>query len=148
MAALPSSMRFTGPLPAVTDLRSYTVESQSLSLSYAIGASSSDTVQITIPAIANGFLDPATLYLHCTFTNTSVDSTGKTVACRFSGSAQSLIQRHDLYSGQSSSALLQSLDNYNVLAQALLDFEEPKKWIFMVVIMVCVIFSPYFNSLP
>jgi hypothetical protein len=118
-------MRFTGPLPAVTDLRSYTVESQSLSLSYAIGASSSDTIQITIPAIANGFLDPATLYLHCTFSNTSTDSTGKTVACRFSGSAQSLIQRHDLYSGQSSSALLQTLDNYNVLAQALLDFEEP-----------------------
>ena len=125
MAALPNSMRFTGPLPAVTDLRSYTVESQSLSLSYAVGASSSDTIQITIPAIANGFLDPSTLYLHATFTNTSTDAAGKAIAARFSGSAQALIQRHDLYSGQSSSALLQSLDNYNFLAQGLLDFEDP-----------------------
>lgn len=125
MAALPDSMRFTGPLPAVTDLRSYTVESQSLSLSYSVGASTSDTVQITIPAIANGFLDPATLYLHGTFTNTSTDALGGNTAVRFSGSAQSLITRHDLYSGQSSSALLQSLDNYNVLAQELLDMEGP-----------------------
>ena len=125
MTALPDSMRFTGPLPAVTDLRSYTVESQSLSLSYSIGASSSDTVQITIPAIANGFLDPATLYLHGTFTNTSTHATAGNCAVRFSGSAQSLIQRHDLYSGQSSSALLQSLDNYNFLAQELLDLEGP-----------------------
>ena len=123
--ALPQSLRYTGPLPAVTDLRSYTVESQSQSLTYSLGNASSDTIQLVIPAIQNGFIDPRTLYLHFTATNTSTDSSGNACAVRFSGSAQSIIQRHDLYSGQSSASLLQTLDNYGVLAQALLDFEDP-----------------------
>ena len=123
--ALPQSLKYTGPLPAVTDLRSYTVESQSQSLTYSIGNASSDTIQLVMPAIQNGFIDPRTLYLHFTLTNTSTDSSGNACAIRFSGSAQSIIQRHDLYSGQSSASLLQTLDNYGVLAQALMDFEDP-----------------------
>ena len=123
--ALPQSLRYTGPLPAVTDLRSYTVESQSQSLTYSIGNSSSDTIQIVVPAIQNGFLDPKTLYLHFTLTNTSTDSSGNACTIYPSGSIQSIIQRHDVYSGQASASLLQTLDNYGVLAQALLDFEDP-----------------------
>jgi hypothetical protein len=116
--AYASSMRYS-PLTPIIRARSLTHECQSDSLSYSAG----DVIRISVPNLPRSYIEAESSYLHVNFTNTSLAPTGNNAgtAISFDGSAYSLLQKVEVFSGTSASTLLESTDNVNVLMSMLMD---------------------------